>query len=72
MPQVEKVVSTAGAGDGVLAGIGYALAYRKPMEEGLKLGFAAAGAVIMTPGTADCQKQDVEKILPTIQLIPYK
>lgn len=72
MPKVEKVVSTAGAGDGVLAGIGYALAHKKPLEEGLKLGFASAGAVIMTPGTADCHKEDVEKILPTIQLIPYK
>lgn len=72
MPQVEQVVSTAGAGDGVLAGLGSALAHRQPLEEGLKLGFAAAGAVIMTPGTADCRKSDVEKILPTIQLIPYK
>jgi 1-phosphofructokinase family hexose kinase len=72
MPKVDKVVSTAGAGDGVLAGIGYALAQRKPMEEGLKLGFAAAGAVIMTLSTADCRKADVEKLLPTIQLIPYK
>jgi len=72
MPQVEHVVSTAGAGDAVLAGIGYALAHRKPLEEGLKLGFAAAGAVIMTPGTADCHKADVEKLLPTIQIIPYK
>jgi len=72
MPKVDKVVSTAGAGDGILAGIGYALAQRKPMEEGLKLGFAAAGAIIMTLGTADCHKADVEKLLPTIQLIPYK
>jgi 1-phosphofructokinase family hexose kinase len=72
MPQVDRVVSTAGAGDGVLAGIGHALAEHKPLEEGLKLGFAAAGAVIMTLGTADCRKADVEKILPTIQLIPYK
>lgn len=72
MPKVEKVVSTAGAGDGVLAGIGYALAHKMPLEEGLKLGFAAAGAVIMTLGTADCHKADIERILPTIQLIPYK
>lgn len=72
VPEVENVISTAGAGDGVLAGLGYALAERKPMEEGLRLGFAAAGAVIMTPATADCHKEDVDKLLPTIQLIPYK
>ena len=72
VPEVEHVVSTAGAGDGVLAGLGYALAERKPLEEGLRLGFAAAGAVIMTPATADCRKEDVDKLLPTIQLLPYK
>ena len=72
MPKVDKVLSTAGAGDGVLAGIGYALAQHKPMEEGLKLGFAAAGAIIMTLATSDCIKADVDKLLPTIQLIPYK
>ena len=72
VPEVEHVVSTAGAGDAVLAGLGYALAERKPLEEGLRLGFAAAGAVIMTAATADCRKEDVEKLLPTIQLIPYK
>jgi len=72
VPEVENVVSTAGAGDAVLAGLGYALAERKPLEEGLRLGFAAAGAVIMTAATADCRKEDVEKLLPTIQLIPYK
>jgi len=72
VPQVEKIISRAGAGDGVLAGIAHALASRRPIEEGLKLGFAAAGAVIMTPASADCRKVDVDALLPTIQLIPYK
>jgi len=72
VPKVEEIISRAGAGDGVLAGIGHALASHKPMEEGLQLGFAAAGAVIMTPATADCRKADVDALLPTIQLIPYK
>jgi fructose-1-phosphate kinase PfkB-like protein len=69
--KVEKLESTAGAGDAVLAGIAYALAFDKPMEEGLRLGFAAAGAVIQTLATADCHKEDVEKLLETIELIPY-
>ena len=71
-PEVKEVVSTFGAGDGVLAGLGYALGEGKSMEEGLRLGFAAAGAVIMTLGPANCHKADVDKLLPTIQLIPFK
>lgn len=69
--KVEKVVSTAGAGDGVLAGIGYALAEGKPLEEGLRLGFAAAAAIITNLRTADCKKEDVYANLPKVQLIPY-
>ncbi len=70
-PKVELIESTAGAGDGVLAGIAYALANRLPLEDGLRLGTAAAGAVIMTPATADCRKEDIERLLPSIELIPY-
>jgi fructose-1-phosphate kinase PfkB-like protein len=66
-----KVVSSAGAGDGVLAGIAAALSQGKSIEEGLRLGFAAASAVCLTPATADCRRQDVELLLPKIQLIPY-
>ncbi len=70
-PEVEVIESTAGAGDGVLAGIAYALANRLPLEEGIRLGTAAAGAVIMTPATADCRKEDIEHLLRSIELIPY-
>jgi 1-phosphofructokinase family hexose kinase len=70
-PKIEVIESTAGAGDGVLAGIAYALANHLPLEEGIRLGTAAAGAVIMTPATADCRKEDIERLLPTIELIPY-
>jgi len=70
-PEVEVIESTAGAGDGILAGIAYALANRLPLEEGIRLGTAAAGAVIMTPATADCRKEDIERLLPSVELIPY-
>jgi 1-phosphofructokinase family hexose kinase len=65
------VVNTAGAGDGVLAGISTALAAGKPIEEGLQKGFAAAAAVCLTPATADCHKKDVEKLESQVKLIPY-
>lgn len=70
-PDLHTHQSTAGAGDGILAGIAYALANHLPIQEGIRLGTAAAGAVILTAATADCQKEDIERLLPTIELIPY-
>ena len=64
------VVSTAGAGDGMLAGLAAALSTGKSMEEGLRLGTAMAGAVCMQLATADCRKADIEALLPRVQLIP--
>ena len=65
-----EVVSAAGAGDGVLAGITASLHLGQPIEEGLRLGFACATAVCLQPGTADCRREDVERFLPQIELIP--
>jgi len=65
-----KMVSPAGAGDAVVAGLAAALGRRAPLEEGLRLAFAAAGAAVMMPGTADIRKQDVEALLPQVELIP--
>ncbi len=67
-----KVVSAAGAGDGVLAGLAAAISKGKSIEEGLQLGFAIAAAICITPATADCRREDVETFLPMIRLIPYK
>lgn len=66
-----EVVSTAGAGDGMLAGMAAALSAGKPMEEGLRLGTAMAGAVCMQLATADCRKADIDALLPQVQLIPF-
>jgi 1-phosphofructokinase family hexose kinase len=66
-----QVVSTAGAGDGVLAGIAAGLSAGWAAEEGIRLGIAMAGAVCMQLATADCRKEDIEKLLPQVKLIPY-
>ncbi len=66
------VVSTAGCGDGVLAGLTAALAQGQPLEDGLRLGVAAATAVLLQPGTADCRKEDIERFLPQVELLPFK
>lgn len=63
------VVSAAGAGDATVAGLAKALANREPLEEGVRLGLAAAAAVLMQPGTADCRKADVERLYSQIELI---
>jgi 1-phosphofructokinase family hexose kinase len=65
-----NVVSAAGAGDAVLAGLAAALAQRRPIEDGLRLGFAAAAAVCLTAATADCRRADVERLLPLVTLQP--
>ncbi len=65
------VVSAAGAGDAVLAGLAASIERGQPIEEGLRLGFATATAVCLLPGTADCRPEDVEHFLPLIALIPY-
>ncbi|MBN1265125.1 MAG: 1-phosphofructokinase family hexose kinase [Anaerolineales bacterium] len=72
IPPLEvPVVSTAGAGDGVLAGLAAALSQGDPLEKGARLGFAAAAAVMQTPGTADCRLADVERFKPRVSLKPY-
>ncbi|MBN2554992.1 MAG: 1-phosphofructokinase family hexose kinase [Anaerolineales bacterium] len=70
-PLTLEVVSTAGAGDAVLAGMAVSLAEGIPLEEGLRLGFAAAGAVMLTPATADCRKEDVDRLIDQVQLVPF-
>jgi 1-phosphofructokinase family hexose kinase len=66
------VVSTAGAGDAVLAGLAAALSEGQSFEEGLRLGFAAAAAVCLTAATADCRRADVEGLLSQVELVPYE
>jgi tagatose 6-phosphate kinase len=67
-----KVVSAAGSGDGVLAGLSVAYAQNRPIEEGLRLGFALANAVLLTLPTADYNPQDLQRIYPLIELHPYQ
>jgi fructose-1-phosphate kinase PfkB-like protein len=64
------IVSPAGAGDATVAGLAAALADRQPLEEGVRLGLAAAAAVIMQPGTADCRKEDVDRLYKDVSIDP--
>ena len=71
-PLKVAVVSASGAGDGVLAGLAAALSRKQPIEEGLRLAFAAATAVCLQLGTADSRRADIERFVPQIELIPYR
>ena len=66
-----EVSSPAGAGDAVLAGLAQALNEGQAIEDGLRLGIAAAAAVCLQPGTAAYEVADMQRFLPQIQLIPY-
>ena len=66
-----KVSSPAGAGDAMLAGLAHAVHHGHPIEDGLRLGMAAAAAVCLQPGTAAYDVADMRRFLPQIELIPY-
>jgi 1-phosphofructokinase family hexose kinase len=67
-PLTLRVVSPAGAGDAVVAGVASALANGSVIEDGLRLGFALAGATVQHPATADYHRPDAERFLGQVQL----
>ena len=67
-PLSVPVVSVAGAGDGVLAGMALAYLRGELLEYGLQHGFALAGAILQTLPTADFQVKDYEELLPRIRI----
>ncbi len=64
------VVSSAGAGDGVLAGMALAYLRKEPHEYGLRHGFALAGAILRTLATADFLVENYHELLPQIHIEP--
>ncbi|MDE2636442.1 MAG: hexose kinase [Chloroflexota bacterium] len=70
-PIAVEVSSPAGAGDAALAGLAHAIHHETSLEEGLRLGIAAATAVCLQPGTAAYNVADMERFLPQVELKPY-
>jgi len=68
LPLTIEAVSTVGAGDSFLGGLVAALAADKPLEDAFRVAVAAASAAVRTPGTGLCQPQDVERLLPDVQI----
>lgn len=54
--------SGVGAGDAMVAGIACGLSRGWPLCKSVRLGVAAGAAMLMTPGTACCTRDDVERL----------
>jgi 1-phosphofructokinase family hexose kinase len=65
-----NVVSSAGAGDGVLAGMALAFERKEPLIYGLQHGFALASAILKTLATADFEIDDYKEFLSQIKIAP--
>jgi 6-phosphofructokinase 2 len=66
-PPVEAE-STVGAGDSSVAGFILAHSLGKSLPECVRLACASGTATAMTPGTELCHREDVEKIIPEVEL----
>jgi fructose-1-phosphate kinase PfkB-like protein len=66
------ILSSAGAGDGVLAGMALAYHKKESCKYGLQHGFALAGAVLKTLATADFLVEDYRELLPQIRISPIE
>ncbi len=64
------VVSPAGAGDALAAGLMLARYRGQPWPDALRLGVAAAAAVVANEGTAVCQADQVAALLRTVTVHP--
>ena len=62
-------VSPAGAGDGMTSGIMLALYQNGTWRDALALGTAMAASVVINPGTCECHPQQVEDLLPLVEII---
>ena len=54
--------SGVGAGDAMLAGVAVGIARDWPLSEAVRLGIAAGSAMLLTPGTAPCTREDTERL----------
>ena len=58
--------SGAGAGDAMVAGITVGLSRGWQLNKAVRLGLAAGAAMLLTPGTAPCTREDVERLFEMV------
>lgn len=59
-------VSGVGAGDAMVAAITVGLSHAWPLGKSVRFGIAAATAKLLTPGTSDCVRADVERFFDLV------
>ncbi len=64
-PVPVKAVSGVGAGDAMVAGITVGLTRGWPLSKAVRFGISTGSAMLMTPGTAPCHREDAERIFET-------
>lgn len=57
-----------GAGDSVVAGMCKAIQEKRPLQDLLRYGVAAASGSLLREGTLLCRKQDFERLLPLVKI----
>ena len=68
VPPLVKVDSPVGAGDSSVAGFILAHSHGKSLADCLRLACATGTATAQTPGTELCHRENVEKLLPLVQV----
>ena len=68
-PPEVPVVNTAGAGDALNGGVMLARSREADWPTALALGTAAAASVVTTEGTGICRREQVEELLPQVQVV---
>jgi 6-phosphofructokinase 2 len=58
--------SGVGAGDAMVAGITVGLSRGWQLDKAMRLGIAAGAAMLLTPGTAPCTREDVERLFEMV------
>jgi 1-phosphofructokinase family hexose kinase len=64
----QQEVNAAGAGDAVSAALAWRFSKGESWPQALRWAAAASAAVVLTEGTADCKKDDIERIYAEAQV----
>lgn len=64
------VASAVGAGDSFVGGMVLALQQHRRLQDAFALGVAAGSATLLSIGTGLCSREDVQRLLPQVQLQP--
>jgi 6-phosphofructokinase 2 len=63
-----RMLSAVGAGDSFLGAMVSRLATEHSLEDAFRYAVAAGAAAVLTPGTALCDRADVERLLPQVKI----